>query len=430
MSTDATPSWSGYIFQGEVALCKAIEKINELGDNIQDSYCLKLEEDEDFSLLINNVLEVFQVKAYLTNDANRISKYKGVIEELISKYYYVKNTTIDPHDGRRRIHEYTNNVRQNPIKSFLVTDKEIIDYDPLLEDFDNKFRTINLSFFELIHGLYNLNNITQKIDNAILNILPNLNSNDLELKRNYCINKILSAIKERHRTGNIKSFSLIEIKEWILNSDLAFNEEIAWFSIIKKFFEILRRHIESYDEATENHLKEKLTRYYEELDNLQFEDIKILIKNRINSHKLLSKALTIEDITSYLAQNELNEIIIRCFEEIVTDPSFNNLTYNHNDNNYQLSLINININENSRLPQKTRLHEFCINIENNNLNEVNTIITQTLDLSKEQVNDILRDIMRPNDVIENESDKVNITDKNFKFQFKSVDNSINEINNG
>lgn len=397
MSTDATPSWSGYIFQGEVALCKAIEKINELGDNIQDSYCLKLEEDEDFSLT-TSIWETFQVKAYTIHN---YTKYNKAWDDMMRRF------------------------PTNAMRNYLYLHKDNVEIDKFNVTLEQARLSTNV-----FSGIYTLDNIIGKIDNAISILFPEFDTPTIELKRNYCNYKILTAIKERHRTGIAKSFSLIEIKEWILNSDLAFNEEIAWFSIIKKFFEILRRHIESYDEATENHLKEKLTRYYDELDYLQFEDIKILIKNRINSHKFLSKTLTIEDITSYLGQNELNEIIIRCFEEIVTDPSFNNLTYNHNDNNYQLSLINININENSRLPQKTRLHEFCINIENNNLNEVNTIITQTLDLSKEQVNDILRDIMRPNDVIENESDKVNITDKNFKFQFKSVDNSINEINNG
>ena len=45
---DATPSWSGFIFQGEVALCKAIEEINKL-ENINDNSCVRLEEDEEYS---------------------------------------------------------------------------------------------------------------------------------------------------------------------------------------------------------------------------------------------------------------------------------------------------------------------------------------------------------------------------------------------
>lgn len=430
MSTDATPSWSGYIFQGEVALCKAIEKINELGHNITDDCCLKLEADEDFSLLINNILEVFQVKAYLTNDANRISKYKTVIEELINKYYYSTDIIQDPSDGRKRTTTYSINARDIPIKCNLITDKSIIDYNIDLSNFQFRFNSINLDYFELQHGFYTLENITRKTDEALKVLLPDLNDNDIELKRNYCNYIILSAIKERHRTGIVKSFSLNKIKEWTLNSDLAFNQEIAWLSIIKKFFEILRRRIEQYDENEESELIEKLTRYFDELDKLHYDDIKILINNRINSHKILDKDLKVADIITYLPENEIIEIIIKSFEDIIKDPSFQDLTYNQGENKFQLSLININVNENSRLPQKTRLYEFCTNIEKNNLNEINTIITQNLDLNKGEVNDILRNIMQPKFETDYESDKTNITDKNFEFEFKSVENSINTINNG
>lgn len=397
MSTDATPSWSGYIFQGEVALCKAIEKINELGDNIQDSYCLKLEEDEDFSLT-TSIWEAFQVKAYTIHN---YTKYNKAWDDMMRRF------------------------PANAMRNYLYLHKNDVEIDRFNVTLEQARLSTNV-----FSGVYTLDNIIGKIDTAISILFPDFDKPTIELKRNHCLVLMHKAIKRRHETKTPESFRLIDIKQWIIDADIAFNDDIAWFSIVKKFFEILRRHIESYDEAMENHLKEKLTRYYDELNNLQFEDIKILIKNRINSHKFLSKTLTIEDLTSYLSQNELNEIIIRCFEEIVKDPSFNNLTYNHNNDNYQLSLINISISENSSLPQKKRLYEFCTNIETNNLNEVNTIVTQTLDLNKERVNDILRNIMQPNDLADNESDKVNITDKNFKFQFKSVDNSINEINNG
>jgi len=430
MSTDATPSWSGYIFQGEVAVCKAIETINALAENVlTDDYCLKLEADEDFSLTINNVLSVFQVKAYLTNDANRISKYRSVIEELINKYYYSIDTFSDPSDGRKKITTYSIEKRDNPIKCNLITDKSIVDYDTSLTDFYSRFSSIDLNYFELQHGIYTLENITNKIDDAIKELCPRLNDFDVELKRNYCCNKIFSAIKERHRTKNIKSFSLVEIKGWILNSDLAFNEEIAWFSITKKFFETIRKNINEYDEKqqVELDLKRKLIRYYDEIDKLSSDDIKILIQNRINAHKFLEKDFKVESITSYLPEDEIREIIIKCFEDITKDPLFKDFSYTHNENNYQLSLININIDENSKTPQKKKLYEFCSNIENNNLSKINTIVTQNLNLEKEQVNDVLRNIMQPNFEVETGLD---ITDKSFEFEFKSVVNSIKEINNG
>lgn len=71
MSRDASPIWSGYIFQGEVALCKAIEAINNIVD-IQDEYCLKIEQEEDFSLHEIDK-QIFQVKAYT---GHNYTKYK------------------------------------------------------------------------------------------------------------------------------------------------------------------------------------------------------------------------------------------------------------------------------------------------------------------------------------------------------------------
>jgi hypothetical protein len=43
MSRDVATIWSGFIFQGEVALCKAMELINILGNDIPDTYYLRIE---------------------------------------------------------------------------------------------------------------------------------------------------------------------------------------------------------------------------------------------------------------------------------------------------------------------------------------------------------------------------------------------------
>jgi hypothetical protein len=397
MGTDATPSWSGYIFQGEVALCKALEEINKLsGNDIPSAYCLKLEQDEDFSIT-TNVWEVFQVKAYGTH---HYPKYSKAWNDMMTRF--------------------PNNAERN----FLYLHKSDIEL--------NKFNvTLEQERLEanVLSGVYTLENIATKIDDAIKVLHPRLNNSDVELKRNYCCYKICSAIKERHRTKTVKSFSLNEIREWILNSDLAFNDEIAWLSIIKNFFKTIRDCIAEYNENddVESKLKQKLIRYLEEINDLPSDDIKILIKDRINAHKLLDKDIKVENFTNYFSEEGMREIIIKCFEDIIMDPFFKDLTYNYNENNYQLSLINISIDENSRTHKKKKLYEFCANIENNNLSKINTIVTQNLNLEKEQVKDVLRNIMQPNFEVEMGLD---ITDKRFEFEFKSVENSIREINNG
>lgn len=400
MSTDATPSWSGYIFQGEVALCKALEEINKLtGNNIPNAYCLKLEEDEDFSIT-TDIWETFQVKAYVTHN---YAKYAKAWDDMMTRF------------------------PENAERNFLYLHKSDIEINKFKVTKEEPRLTKNV-----LCGVYTLDNITTKIDDAIKKLLPELHNSDVELKRNYCCNKIFSAIKERHRTKNIKSFSLTEIKGWILNSDLAFNEEVAWFSITKKFFETIRNYIEDYDEnqQIELDLKQKLMRYFDEIDKLSLDDVKVLIQNRINAHKSLEKDIKVENVIGYISDNDIKQIIIKCFENIDKDPLFENLTYKNNENNYQLSLINIIIDETSRTPDKKTLYEYCTNIENNNLSKINTIVTHSLNLEREQVKDVLRNIMEPNFGAEIESDKLNITNKIFEFEFKSVANSIREINNG
>ena len=209
MSADATPSWSGYIFQGEVALCKAIETIISLGATIPDDFCLRLEQDEDFSLK-TDALEVFQVKAYLSQDANKLSKYKGVIKELIDKYHYSITLLKDSNDGRKKQSLFSINKRVKPINCSLITDKVISDYESDLSSFDNRYKTIDFNKFSVIQGVYTLSNITSRIDSVIGSLFPGttLNERDIMLKRNYCLNQIVESIKLRHRNKEVKPIPL------------------------------------------------------------------------------------------------------------------------------------------------------------------------------------------------------------------------------
>lgn len=131
---DATPSWSGYIFQGEVALCMAIETINELGEDLEDDYCLKLEENEDFSLTTDK-LKIFQVKAYT---AHRYDKYREAWDSMMNRF--------------------PNNSENN----YLYLQKANANLQNF-EGVQNHDRVIS----NVISGEYSLENINIKIDDAI-----------------------------------------------------------------------------------------------------------------------------------------------------------------------------------------------------------------------------------------------------------------------
>lgn len=429
MSTDATPSWSGYIFQGEVALCKAIETIRSFGDTVPDDSCLRLEQDEDFSIK-TSTLQVYQVKAYLSQDADKLSKYKEVIKELIEKYHYAKSVKKDPTDGRKKIVEYRPEKRKKPISCTLVTDKVISDYESDLSSFDDRYKTIDFSKFSVIQGVYTIENITSKIDAEIGNLLPEPYPlfNDIKLKRNYCLSKIVNLIKLRHRTKIVQSIPLKEIKNWILSSDLAYNEDIFWFSAVQTFLKKLSENIPHYDVSDPNDvdLCKKITECYESIDSMDFDSIKKLVKERVNAHVSLGSDDIRENSVSYMNTDSINNIITKAIEGIVLAPDYKNLIYNYNKEKYQLSLLSYNISNPPTNPDKIKLQGYFKNIQENNLTDVDYIVTDHVTLDKIIVADLRRNITDVPDTFSDSS--INITDPTKNFGLKKLSETITDIN--
>lgn len=397
MSTDATPSWSGYIFQGEVALCKAIETIISLGDTIPDDFCLTLEQDEDFSIKTSG-LEVFQVKAYTMHN---YQKYIKAWNDMMTRF----DTNID--------HNY------------LYLQKENVD----LTKFDTAIQQDKLTS-NVISGVYTLENITSKIDTEIGNLLPETNplSNDIKLKRNYCLNNMVNLIKLRHRTKIARSIPLLEIKNWILSSDLAYNEDIFWLTVVQKFLKNLSKSISLYDMSNPNDIDSciKVTECYENIDCLDFDSIKKLVKERINAHVALNDNDIRNNSIDYMNTDSIDNIITTAIEDIVQRPDFENLVYNHNKEKYQLSLISCNISDPPRNRELIKIQGYLNNIHENNLTDVDYIITDQLTLDKNDVAALRRNIT---DVPDNFSDSsINITDPNKNFAFKKLSDTITDLN--
>ncbi|PWN58010.1 hypothetical protein [Chryseobacterium viscerum] len=429
MSTDATPSWSGYIFQGEVALCKAIEIINTCGVDIPEHFCLRLEQDEDFSFK-TNVLEVFQVKAYLSKDADKLSKYRDVIAELIDKYHYSKTVKKDPTDGRRKIELYSLNRRTRPIHCSLITDKVIIDYEQDHSSFNKRYQAIEFDKFAVIHGVYKLENISDKIDTEIKKIFPadTVSSGDIELKRNFCLNNIVNLIKERHRTKQVKSVPLREIKKWIEKSDIALNSDLFWLTIVKAFLKILSEPIPIYDLADPNEAQwhAKLQQCCENLDHLGFDGVKKLIKERINAHKAISDRDFREDLALYMDAGFIYNIITKAIEGIDFPPCYRDLVFDHNDEKYQLSLISSNISDPPTSFEKIQLQGYFKNIHENNLSDVDYIVTQQITYDKSKVTDLIRNITDVPDTFLDPS--IDITNPIKNYGLKKLSETITDLN--
>lgn len=102
---DATPTWSGFLYQGEVAIYLALCKICELKDNglsketIKSEYWLEVEKSEDISIIKDDgkqkqYLSIHQVK---NQKDNSFHNYRNpIIQLMLEKGFWKKKKLGDP----------------------------------------------------------------------------------------------------------------------------------------------------------------------------------------------------------------------------------------------------------------------------------------------------------------------------------------------
>lgn len=142
---DATSTWSGFIYQGEVAIYLAVCKICELMNNglskevIKSEYWLEVEKSEDIAIVNDDgnrkqYISIHQVK---NQKDNNISKYKKpLIQLMLEKGFWKMNKLGNPeaflHIGSR-VNEDSNTIAQQLsswakcIKDFYNSIKTFID---------------------------------------------------------------------------------------------------------------------------------------------------------------------------------------------------------------------------------------------------------------------------------------------------------------
>jgi len=397
---DATPSWSGYVFQGEVALCKAIEKINQLGDELEDNYCLRLEEDEDFSLTTDE-FETFQVKAYT---AHNYTKYKKAWNDMMTRF---------PNNSERN-YLY---LHLNPIdlSKFIGVQNEA------------------LVQTNVISGEYNLNNINERLDDAIRTYIgnPEITNDDITLKRIYCCQIISDYVKDRHNTGTVKEILFSEIIGWINDSSLAFNEKIAWFEIEKAFMKSIYEELGNFDlEDNEQKIQyDRLQKFLYKIEQMASKEIIILINDYLTPHKNLKPPLRTSIIT-FLDDNAVKNIIGRAIRRVNSSPDFGKLRYllksdNDDDEIYQLTLDNSDFDFNEEY-ELNKLQKHCEELYKTTSSiEVDYFVTQHLNVSKDEMKE------KVNNIIEvRTGEELNIADveNNNLFGLKRINNAIDELN--
>lgn len=84
MGNDAIPSWSGFNYQGKMAILCALQEINK--NNNVDEYSIELERQEDFAILNNDTtIALYQVKAVLSQKKHRYYTISASKESVAQK---------------------------------------------------------------------------------------------------------------------------------------------------------------------------------------------------------------------------------------------------------------------------------------------------------------------------------------------------------
>ncbi|WP_347549051.1 ABC-three component system protein [Pseudalkalibacillus hwajinpoensis] len=182
---NATSSWSGYAYQGKVAIYTALALINEMKIYKQekniDLFKLEIESLEDFSILNGDKYQsIHQVKSY--KDNKYIKKYKSAILDLLGKTskYEISNSYLHTvckiesttkQDLKKILEEYSPESKkdaQDSYKGYLF-EKDF--YDKAYEGF-----IYNVSEGESFNTVIDLEDTEKEIKNQIRIFFENSNS--------------------------------------------------------------------------------------------------------------------------------------------------------------------------------------------------------------------------------------------------------------
>lgn len=217
---DATPTWSGFIYQGEIAVYLAVKKICELkkkGINMEligSEYKLEVEKCEDISIIheIKGEKEYISIHQVKNQKDTELSKYQNpLVQLMIEKGFYAHKKQGNP-------------------DAFLHVSKNICSKDKnrinnKLEQWYNQIEEYYSSYSELTEKIEKSKN-----DNVVLHQLKELVSSEpikLERKAYKDPIKIISS----YGTKNAKTND--EIKEAVVNLKNYMDNELCISSISK-----------------------------------------------------------------------------------------------------------------------------------------------------------------------------------------------------
>lgn len=347
----AISTWSGFVYQGKVALYKTLKILNN--STAAQNYSLQLDSLEDFALLHDKVIEsIHQVKAV---KSNYCSKYESAFKDLVKKSAKYKCTNAFFHLAQSINDKTVDDIESmhTPMKIYMYNTKN---HCPL-DEIDNFIEEQITTYYST-----NFSNATWK-----------LNPNYIKISRHFLENIIVTQV--------IKIHSIIH-KSKKSENNAAFTETIDFIDF---------KNILDHDNLNESFnsdyylylTKADLNRYYQEYC-IELEDNEITADDK---EKLENYILEINELNdSELVQFIRNIMPNRAFKlDSISDYKDNNIQKNEFKRGFckilhQLRLFDGNVKHDFVwvCPQKSRLFP--------------TIILEGEDQKKEVCRDIIKNI--------------------------------------
>lgn len=264
-AVDASPSWHGYNYQGQVGLYVALRKLSEISEAEIPNYELELEWFEDFCIKKDGEYEsIHQVKTYSTGGT---AKYKDAIWLLLAKlldfptieiaYLHVSKQVSREEDLKEDIANYTPPKKESSNREYRkvnqTTPAECYEKVKSSGKYDDLFDSLSLYKYHDGEKFSTFNNIEKLIKDVIKDLIPaNQVKTDkrIDITFRYLLELIEKNIRLRHKniqdrnTEPKVTIKFQEIREIINNNYDSASLEYATLSLKKKFFEISNEYLE------------------------------------------------------------------------------------------------------------------------------------------------------------------------------------------
>ena len=225
---DATPTWSGFNYQGKIMILHVLKLINEIQKNADKGiYSVEIEKTEDFSIICDSEYKSFhQVKAWLS--ASKWSSYAEAMDKLL---------------------EHRNKSSNPTGKCYLMVARNIVDWDEAANTYQSNIELYK--YDSKIIGVCDVRNaIIQEVKKYLKAQKYSENNADI-VYGELCL-FLDDVIAQMHKTGAKK-------REYVI--------------LFSGFVDVMERAVKIERNREEYYLKEKIYDYFTDSMEKAFEGV-------------------------------------------------------------------------------------------------------------------------------------------------------------